>query len=68
MSKQYDPIVVDEVLFWFDVLQDNSIDNISATTEIERDKVRKILDERFDKVIERFDDPTDKKQEILIAS
>jgi len=68
MSKQYDPIVVDEVMYWFHVLQDNSIDNISDTTEIERDKVRKILDERFDKVIERFDDPTDKKQEILIAS
>lgn len=47
MPKQYNPIVKDEVLYWFDVLQDNSISNISSITEIQPDKVRKVLEERY---------------------
>lgn len=47
MSKQYNPICKDEVLYWFDVLQYNTIDNISSITNIGRDKVREILDHRF---------------------
>lgn len=68
MSKQYDPIVVDEVLYWFDVLQDNSIDNISKHTKIERDKVRKVIDERYEKVISNFGRPVEEDNEILKAS
>lgn len=47
MGLRYDDIVVDEVNYWFDVLQDNSLDNISNTTGVHPDKVRKILDIRF---------------------
>jgi len=47
MSKQYNTIVIDEVLYWFNILQNNSIDNISNICGVERDKVRKVLDEKF---------------------
>jgi len=47
MPKPYNPIVNDEVLYWFDVLENNSIDNISNITDIHRDKVRKILEEKY---------------------
>ena len=47
MSKQYHPIATDEVNYWFDVLQDNSLGNITKITGIKKDKVSKILNERF---------------------
>lgn len=43
MSKQYNKIVIDEVLYWFDILQENTIDNISDITGIHRNKVGEIL-------------------------
>lgn len=46
MSRQYNRIVIDEVMYWFDILQNNTIDNISEKTGIKRDKVRKILDKK----------------------
>lgn len=48
MSQQYNPIVNDEILYWFDVLQDNSLNNISNITGIHRDKVRKVLTFRLE--------------------
>ena len=47
MSQKYHAIVHDEVLYWFDILQNNTIDNISKITKVHRDKVRKILDEKY---------------------
>ena len=47
MSKKYNDIVHDEVMYWFDLLQENSIENISKITGIHYDKIRKILDSRY---------------------
>ena len=47
MSQKYNSIVHDEVLYWFDLLHNNTIDNISKITKVERDKVRKILDKKY---------------------
>lgn len=54
MSKPYNLICIDEVIYWFDILQDNSLDNISKVTGIQRMKVKQILDDRFSrKVIQK---------------
>lgn len=50
MPKQYDPIVLDEVMYWFDILQNNSLDGISEVSGIDRNKVQQVLDAKFDKV------------------
>lgn len=47
MPKPYSDICSDEVRYWFDVLQDNSIDNISDVTSIHRNKVQQLLSEQF---------------------
>ena len=47
MSKRYNDIVHDEVLFWFDILEDNSLRSISEVTGIHMDKVRKIINQRY---------------------
>lgn len=44
---RYPEITKDEVMYWFDMLQNNSIRNISTVTGIHKDKVRKIIDNRF---------------------
>ena len=49
-NKKYHDAVKDEVLFYFDILNDNSLINISRFTGIEMDKVRKCIDERYNKV------------------
>ena len=40
------PIFKDEVLFWHDILNDNSPENIAKETGIGRDRVRKIIKQR----------------------
>lgn len=47
MGKRYHNIVTDEVLYWFDVLQDKSIKSISEASGIDKNKVRKILDLKY---------------------
>tara|TARA_Y100000815_G_scaffold274918_1_gene310636 strand:+ start:9408 stop:9563 length:156 start_codon:yes stop_codon:yes gene_type:complete len=47
MADRYHPITTDIVLYWFDVLQDNSLKNISKITGIHKDKVRKVLDNKL---------------------
>jgi len=42
-NQKYDPINKEEVLFLFDVLQDNTIDNIRNHTGYGRDFIRKVL-------------------------
>ena len=34
-------------MYWFDVLQNNSLKNISEITGIHKDKVRKVLDSKL---------------------
>ncbi len=68
MSKPYDAIVIDEVIYWFDLLQDNSIDNIAKTTGIERDKVRKVLDARFEGLVCRYGQTKEEIEFMLNAS
>lgn len=52
MPQQYNPIVTDEVLYWFDVLQDNSINNIAMVSSVDRNKVREILHNKFQNVLQ----------------
>lgn len=54
--QTYHPITTDEVLYNFDTLQDNSIDNIANVTGFHRNKVREILDLRFNNIKEVFVD------------
>lgn len=46
-NRKYHKAIKDEVLFYFDILSDNSLDNIASIMDIDRDKVRKILNERY---------------------
>lgn len=50
-AVKYQDIHHDEVNYWYDILQNNTIDNISSITKIGRDKVRQILDNRFNKKV-----------------
>lgn len=68
MSKPYDPIVIDEVMYWFDVLQDNSIDNISKVSGVERDKVRKVIDAHYESMVCRYGQTEEEVEFILKAS
>ena len=68
MCKQYDDIVIDEVMYWFDVLQDNSLRNIANTMGIERDKVRKVLDAHFESLVPRYGQTEEEVEFILKAS
>lgn len=49
MPKRYNPIAQDEVMYWFDILQDNSINNICSITGIRRDKIRKIIHKKYNR-------------------
>lgn len=49
MGKRHHPIVVDEIRYLFDTLQDNSIKNIANITGINTDKVGKVLNPDFNK-------------------
>jgi hypothetical protein len=46
MADRYNDISKDEIMYWFDVLQNNSLNNISEITGIHKDKVRKVLDNK----------------------
>lgn len=46
-AVKYPEITKDEVNYWFDVLEDNSLTGIQKVTGIHKDKISKILNERF---------------------
>ena len=47
MEDRYHDIIKDEIMYWFDVLQNNSLNNISEITGIHKDKVRKVLNNKL---------------------
>lgn len=40
-NMKYSDIHIEEIKYWFDVLQDNTIDNIAKVTGFGRDFIRK---------------------------
>jgi len=45
-DKDMYPVAKDEALYWFDVLQNNSVNNIAKVTGIGRERVRRYITER----------------------
>ena len=68
MSKPYNPIVIDEVMYWFDILQDNSFNNIHKVSGIEINKIQDVLDNRFNKLIPIYGKSVGNMKQILEAS
>ena len=46
-DKDLYPISKDEVMYWFDILQNNSVKNIAKITGIGRERVRRYITERY---------------------
>jgi len=65
MSQQYNPIVIDEVMYWFDILENKSIDNIAAQCGVQRDKVRKVLDDKFALNLDIYDVMLEHEEKVM---